>query len=1225
MSEGYEVLAELCDRATQLACRLHVVTETFNNPALLPEVLFDSKIERAREQICRKYNVVIDPETLASKKHLEPFKTRAPKIVNCLAKPFALFIDMLKFRDDAKTVLNDTIRNSVDFKFGTNTDLTTKLLGLVTKYVKLHLLLDPRFQKQEEKSIGPQDIVILYQTALKCQKGTRDTDSNKLKSYLELFCENNCLRTVKDDLNPVAEMVGVYLLRLSETLQQLMNVETSTQQIVSSGAFSLIDRLERLGMPVDTVENYRAGGGLQQEEDTPQGTKRMKNYYGSAKFFLDIAHLAEMKEWIFFGIVACPNVLGGRDGEQAIELLKLVSSDGWRCRVFRDKIVDMHELWEEHFKFLKKTTNKYHGKAKDHLHYIEKGAMRDAGRFHAIRRSFLRNIIPHFLRIFKQCPGLLGPQFPVALAVLSLARTELDFYYLHRAEIPRKNGLYFSGWAAQKRHEPSEYHDPKIVVLIGLSEQLRHLCQKHANVVSEYYALFLKDVRLKEAQENRACLSALKICSDDFEQALEVMGTATADADLSKLRAAWYRCASKINDGWNPPPKYKSQVRLLQVIMDIAIRQSRYVDMQAQVHSQLSSLRSLWWNKHGLLEDFQVTTLNDNNQRNIDPSLAVDGVRLFHTAVENSHPLVGEDRQAIGQESVQAARYLLKLISARLAKAVSVNYEMERQLHSPSPNRDRHAENQEEEDRMLDAARQQVLYTMSDANNYLCRLARSFILHPSIVVYHTEFIPRLFLREVLSEHFKRFILGTKGSMGVVRRHVEDPEAMFRSLCDFVNVLGKACSLAGIQATSLVREVLREQVGSVGASIDARSSVMLSDGSTLVSELSTTFQHYLTATNGAVDDNRRLSTYCPIYDGFVLLGVRGKRGRKQRYLQSKYSTHGLSNLMGLIGPTGVRFLQANLVQTMFKKHARRIIEIVHRNRERIPQLEILISTNPRQALEVASEMELLNEFLRSLGCISVLLAFRAMLYSALARAGEKTPIIQKLCKLATRDVEFEFSSERMDLVGQASGVEPVADYLMQDALAEVRASVLKSAQRSPALECLGKSIAVLAAAAYTCGDFWNYKVIYETNLGIFNNNAHLFGPTLMKLVYDLTTLEQTGAGKGPGSGAAGGKVRTRPLAAHVMKQHVEISANLLMALKRRQEDRAESRLPLQLMIYALQMTVSASKKLVDQSFFEEIMPYKYVHFCWTEIVRGRRGHDASWYRTKDPHELEYFES
>ena len=85
---------------------------------------------------------------------------------------------------------------------------------------------------------------------------------------------------------------------------------------------------------------------------------------------------------------------------------------------------------------------------------------------------------------------------------------------------------------------------------------------------------------------------------------------------------------------------------------------------------------------------------------------------------------------------------------------------------------------------------------------------------------------------------------------------------------------------------------------------------------------------------------------------------------------------------------------------------------------------------------------------------------------------------------------------------------------------------------------------------------------------------------MKLVYDLTTLEQTGAGKGPGSGAAGGKVRTRPLAAHVMKQHVEISANLLMALKRRQEDRAESRLPLQLMIYALQMTVSASKKLVS---------------------------------------------
>ncbi len=42
--------------------------------------------------------------------------------------------------------------------------------------------------------------------------------------------------------------------------------------------------------------------------------------------------------------------------------------------------------------------------------------------------------------------------------------------------------------------------------------------------------------------------------------------------------------------------------------------------------------------------------------------------------------------------------------------------------------------------------------------------------------------------------------------------------------------------------------------------------------------------------------------------------------------------------------------------------------------------------------------------------------------------------------------------------------------------------------------------------------------------------------------------------------------------------------------------------------------------VQQSFFEDVLPYKYVHFCWTEIVRGRVGHDPYSFRTKNPEEL-----
>jgi len=666
MGDRYEVLAELCDRAEALATRLHGLIDKYANEAKRPDVLYDKDVERARRQICSSYTTVLDATQLGAKKFLAVFKERAYKVSNALADDYNLLLEMMKFRSESKTVLTDTIRNSVDFKFGTNSDLTEKLLGLITRYAKLHMLLGPRFHKTNDKCIGPQDIVILYQTAVRCQRGGHDNETNQLKGYLQNFCEGNALRSVKDDMNSISEMVGYFLLRLYDTLHKLIDPDSSTGQIVSSAAFSCVDKIDNLGLPIDTLENHRAGGGLDADEEAESsGAKLMANYYGSAKFYLDMLYVSRMKDWVFFGLLACPSVLGGPEGERAIEMLKMVASDGWKIRVFRDKWVDMHETWEEHFKYLKtqKTASKYFGKAKDHMYNIERTAMTKAGKFHSIRRSFLRNVLPQFLKLFKQCPGALAPQFPVILAVLSLARTELEFYYLHRDDEPRKGGqVYKSMWGDYPKFDMAQWYDPKIVVLVSLADSLRHFCQKHANIVADYHALFVKDIRGAEAESNKECLSALKICHDDFEVCLETMKTATPDTNFFEFRSAWLRCASKINDGWQPPRKYKAQVHLLQAIMDLALRQSRYVDMQATVHTKFTSLHQLWWHANAVVADFQMMSLNADNRFNVDPSVAVGGVRLFNCAVENSHPLVPNDRIAIGEASVNIARRLLTLV-----------------------------------------------------------------------------------------------------------------------------------------------------------------------------------------------------------------------------------------------------------------------------------------------------------------------------------------------------------------------------------------------------------------------------------------------------------------------------------------------------------------------------------------------------------------------------------
>ncbi len=137
------------------------------------------------------------------------------------------------------------------------------------------------------------------------------------------------------------------------------------------------------------------------------------------------------------------------------------------------------------------------------------------------------------------------------------------------------------------------------------------------------------------------------------------------------------------------------------------------------------------------------------------------------------------------------------------------------------------------------------------------------------------------------------------------------------------------------------------------------------------------------------------------------------------------------------------------------------------------------------------------------------------------------------------------------------------------------------------------MAALASAAYTSAEFWHAKVKFLPSLGLFNNNAHLHGATLMKLIYDSTTLERSGGlseaggegGGGGGGGSAaptpsnsGGKTVTKQVS-ELLQLHYQMSANLLMHLKARQEGKVEGKMPLQLMIFALQMSTMSTEKLV----------------------------------------------
>ena len=93
----------------------------------------------------------------------------------------------------------------------------------------------------------------------------------------------------------------------------------------------------------------------------------------------------------------------------------------------------------------------------------------------------------------------------------------------------------------------------------------------------------------------------------------------------------------------------------------------------------------------------------------------------------------------------------------------------------------------------------------------------------------------------------------------------------------------------------------------------------------------------------------------------------------------------------------------------------------------------------------------------------------------------------------------------------------------------------------------------------------------------------------------------------------------------MKRHFRASADILLRQKQVPEGRNQRQrlMPLQAMTVALQMAVDSSKALVNAAFFENIVPYKFVHFCWADVVRGRLGTDSRTFPLKAPAELLYF--
>jgi NCK-associated protein 1 len=134
-------------------------------------------------------------------------------------------------------------------------------------------------------------------------------------------------------------------------------------------------------------------------------------------------------------------------------------------------------------------------KLKNVVKDLYKEAMLNSGIIHKERRSYLRGELANLGSLLSAVPGLIAPKFPMIITSLSMARAEIEWYFLHLSIAAGAKRTY--------KHVTAEhYDDPQIVILIGLVYDLIGTIGRNSHLVQQYYAEYLK-------QTDKAALQSL--------------------------------------------------------------------------------------------------------------------------------------------------------------------------------------------------------------------------------------------------------------------------------------------------------------------------------------------------------------------------------------------------------------------------------------------------------------------------------------------------------------------------------------------------------------------------------------------------------------------------------------------------------------------------------------------------------------------------------------------
>jgi len=372
--------------------------------------------------------------------------------------------------------------------------------------------------------------------------------------------------------------------------------------------------------------------------------------------------LAErLRQWVAFGFVAAPT--SSAEAGMLEGLLVPILTDSLVLPIAGDVQFALHSEMEALWGVLKEREKsskqaKTLTKQKKTIHDAFNTSAANSAAAHRQRRTYLRQEIEALISLMRDTPALVAPKICVLLAALSLARSEILWYFRH---------LALAMQLLPKKAPKEEWHDPRIPDLIRLEHTLAEIVLAQQADVSRYYAEYLCGAdcpAMREALDHikqiggpaaDAAASAVDAICAYEGQATSLLESDGAEA-LQRIQQGYKQCEYLLSASQSGLGLVKQPL----LVLRIASQHAEFVSMLPQLVEECASLTELWYYREHVREAFELHVRGEQPGGIVSAGVYLQLLSEFPLVATRFWP---EERDIAGPECVRLANDFLEKCS----------------------------------------------------------------------------------------------------------------------------------------------------------------------------------------------------------------------------------------------------------------------------------------------------------------------------------------------------------------------------------------------------------------------------------------------------------------------------------------------------------------------------------------------------------------------------------